>query len=303
MKVCINEESSRQNHWIELLSAHHLRQLPKITVIRLFHSFEVPACWQRAGPMADGPRCTTTIVLWQLLLDKCTNGGREGWLDLSGGPQLCCGFGQHNNVRSLLQCTCFTVKSECNLTIENQGWFYQTYKLLWDVLGTFHWGVKNKLKWPNVCMKWFIFLLSSSFLFGRGRGGILESAFDWSCYEILEPCRFLISIDSASRLLQLSRIPVSFCSFLFFVPETTTTTLYAFYNLVVRGKRAVMTPSEKVSVLQLFSRELPYRWSTSRQPLVKTNSPSFQCRSNLGLYRQKKEEKTMQTECIRSNGS
>lgn len=79
MKVCINEESSRQNHWIELLSAHHLRQLPKITVIRLsFILSKVPACWQRAGPMADGPRCTTTIVLRQLLLDKCTNGGVVG---------------------------------------------------------------------------------------------------------------------------------------------------------------------------------------------------------------------------------
>lgn len=47
---------------------------------------------------------------------------------LGSGPQLCCGFGQH--ALDLLQCTCFTVKSECNLAIENQGWFYQTYKLL-----------------------------------------------------------------------------------------------------------------------------------------------------------------------------
>lgn len=74
--------------------------------------------------MADGPRCTTTIVLRQLLLDKCTN----GWTWLRWSTAVLWLWSTY--VRSLLQCTCFTVKSECNLTIENQGWFYQTYKLL-----------------------------------------------------------------------------------------------------------------------------------------------------------------------------
>lgn len=53
------------------------------------------------------------------------------------------------------------------------------------------------------------------FCFVLGWGGILESAFDWSYDEILEPFesarRFLFTIDSTSRLLQLSWIPVFFC--------------------------------------------------------------------------------------------
>lgn len=158
-------------------------------------------------------------------------------------------------VRSLLQCTCFTVKSECNLTIENQGWFYQTYKLLWDVLGTFHWGVTNKLKWPNVCMKWLFFtLLFFSVLVWAGAGSWNQRS-TGPTMKFLEPFesarRFLFLIDSTSRLLQLSWIPVFF--FCFFLRFLLSETLYAFHNLVVMRKRAAMTPSETVSVLQLFS--------------------------------------------------
>lgn len=120
-------------------------------------------------------------------------------------------------VRSLLQCTCFTVKSECNLTIENQGWFYQTYKLLWDVLGTFHWGVTNKLKWPNVCMKWLFFtLLFFSVLVWAGAGSWNQRS-TGPTMKFLEPFesarRFLFLIDSTSRLLQLSWIPLFFLFF------------------------------------------------------------------------------------------
>lgn len=101
--------------------------------------------------------------------------------------------------------------------------------------------------------------------------------------------------------------------FFFLFAFLLSETLYAFHNLVVKRKRAAMTPSETVSVLQLFTiatlpimNLTPAFGKSNRYHVSTAGQISSSTRASLSLsgwLALKAKSKTMQTECIRSNGS